>query len=195
MTVFLPSTGLPSNSDRSKWIEFNKLRRQVFVSPMFNDFIEKIGYRRYPGDVTVPWTQALTVYAYPEELNYEEVRKKEWFNLEVFQRVSVSSKMTSDNREEQLKKLGAPESFLNDTLGGKFSGKIVYLSLGSMGGYDLELMRGFVSILGATSHKYIVSKGPRHEEFSLAENMWGERYLPQTSILPLVDLVITHGGK
>ncbi|KAH9408267.1 hypothetical protein TYRP_011938 [Tyrophagus putrescentiae] len=88
----------------------------------------EIGYRRYPGDVTVPWTQALTVYAYPEELNYEEVRKKEWFNLEVFQR-------------------------------------------------------------------YIVSKGPRHEEFSLAENMWGERYLPQTSILPLVDLVITHGGN
>ena len=41
----------------------------------------------------------------------------------------------------------------------------------------------------------IVSKGPQHEEFELATNMVGAEFLPQTSILPLVDLVITHGGN
>jgi len=41
----------------------------------------------------------------------------------------------------------------------------------------------------------IVSKGPRHEEIQLAVNMWGAEFLPQTSILPLIDLVITHGGE
>ncbi len=32
-------------------------------------------------------------------------------------------------------------------------------------------------------------------EFELAENMVGAEFLPQTSILPQVDLVITHGGN
>ena len=41
----------------------------------------------------------------------------------------------------------------------------------------------------------IVSKGPQHEELELAANMVGEEFLPQTSILPQVDAVITHGGN
>ena len=41
----------------------------------------------------------------------------------------------------------------------------------------------------------IVSKGPQHAELELAPNMVGEEFLPQTSILPQVDLVITHGGN
>ena len=41
----------------------------------------------------------------------------------------------------------------------------------------------------------IVSKGPQHDQFELADNMAGAEFLPQTSILPQVDLVITHGGN
>ncbi len=37
--------------------------------------------------------------------------------------------------------------------------------------------------------------GPRHDELELADNMWGAEFVPQTSVLPLVDLVITHGGN
>ena len=40
-----------------------------------------------------------------------------------------------------------------------------------------------------------MSKGPCHDEYELADNMWGEEFLPQPSILPQVDLVITHGGN
>jgi len=40
-----------------------------------------------------------------------------------------------------------------------------------------------------------VSLGPRHAEIELAPNMWGAQFLPQTRLLPLVDLVITHGGN
>jgi UDP:flavonoid glycosyltransferase YjiC (YdhE family) len=41
----------------------------------------------------------------------------------------------------------------------------------------------------------IVSKGPQAGEYELADNMAGEEFLPQTAILPQVDLVITHGGN
>ena len=41
----------------------------------------------------------------------------------------------------------------------------------------------------------IVSKGPQHDLLELAGNMFGEEFLPQPSILPQVDVVITHGGN
>ncbi len=56
-------------------------------------------------------------------------------------------------------------------------------------------MRRLVAVLGDTPHRYIVSKGPQHDDYDLAPNMWGAEFLPQTSIVPLVDLVITHGGN
>jgi MGT family glycosyltransferase len=34
-----------------------------------------------------------------------------------------------------------------------------------------------------------------HAELELAPNMWGAEFVPQTSVLPQVDLVITHGGN
>jgi uncharacterized protein (TIGR00661 family) len=56
-------------------------------------------------------------------------------------------------------------------------------------------MRRLVDVLSRTRHRYIVSKGPRADEFELPDNMWGEARVPQTSIIPEVDLVITHGGN
>jgi UDP:flavonoid glycosyltransferase YjiC (YdhE family) len=37
--------------------------------------------------------------------------------------------------------------------------------------------------------------GPRHDELTLGANMWGAEFVPQTTLLPMVDLVITHGGN
>ena len=56
-------------------------------------------------------------------------------------------------------------------------------------------MKRLVAELAGTPHRYVVSKGPQHAEYELAENMVGEEFLPQTSVLPHVDAVITHGGN
>jgi UDP:flavonoid glycosyltransferase YjiC (YdhE family) len=56
-------------------------------------------------------------------------------------------------------------------------------------------MESLVEALGQTPQRYIVSKGPQHAEYELADNMVGEEFLPQVSVLPQVDLVITHGGN
>jgi MGT family glycosyltransferase len=72
---------------------------------------------------------------------------------------------------------------------------LIYLSLGSLGSADVDLMRRLVAVLGDTPHRYIVSKGPQHDQYELAPNMWGAEFLPQTTIMPLVNLVITHGGN
>ncbi len=72
---------------------------------------------------------------------------------------------------------------------------LVYLSLGSLGSADVELMQRLIDVLGRTPHRYIVSKGPLHDTFDLPPNMWGAQQVPQTNVLPEVDLVITHGGN
>jgi MGT family glycosyltransferase len=72
---------------------------------------------------------------------------------------------------------------------------LVYLSLGSLGSADVALMKRLVAELAATPHRYIVSTGPQHADYELAENMVGAEFLPQASVLPHVDAVITHGGN
>ena len=56
-------------------------------------------------------------------------------------------------------------------------------------------MQRLIDVLGATRHRVIVSMGPRADELRLADNMTGAATLPQTTLMPQVDLVITHGGN
>jgi UDP:flavonoid glycosyltransferase YjiC (YdhE family) len=75
------------------------------------------------------------------------------------------------------------------------NGRVVYLSLGSLGSADVELMQRLIDVLAKTDHRIVVSLGPQHELLRLADNMAGREFLPQPSILPQVDVVITHGGN
>ena len=154
-----------------------------------NDIFEELGYPRYENDICCPKTQSLTVYAFPEEYNYEEIRNfDKWFNIEVFNK-------NEERKIIQLKDY-LPKEFLEDDLDGKWSGKWIYVSMGSMGSAHLKLMERILKPLVNTPHKYIVSKGPRHQEYELpGKNMWGDRYLPQKELLPQMDLVLTHGGN
>ena len=56
-------------------------------------------------------------------------------------------------------------------------------------------MQTLVDSLADAPWRVIVSKGPQHELLRLPDTMAGEEFLPQTSILPQVDAVITHGGN
>jgi UDP:flavonoid glycosyltransferase YjiC (YdhE family) len=92
-------------------------------------------------------------------------------------------------RSEEKQHFEIPQKLRNK------SGKLIYLSMGSMGGADLELMKRLVSILSKSKHRFIVSKGVFHDQYELADNMWGEKTVPQIKVLSVVDLVITHGGN
>ena len=72
---------------------------------------------------------------------------------------------------------------------------MIYLSLGSLGSADVDLMKRLIDVLGKTPHRFIVSKGPQHDQYELADNMVGAEFLPQTTLIPHVDAIITHGGN
>jgi UDP:flavonoid glycosyltransferase YjiC (YdhE family) len=119
-----------------------------------------------------PW---LNLMLYPAELDYPRTRPlaPTWHNLETCVR-------STDER------WAAPEP----------DGRsLVYLSLGSLGSADVALMERLIEVLSRTPHRYVVSKGPQHAEYELADNMTGSEFLPQISVLPAVDAVITHGGN
>jgi MGT family glycosyltransferase len=120
----------------------------------------------------------LNLYMYPAEVDYARERAlgERWANLE------TSVRATDEPWQPPL-------GFESG------DGRLIYLSLGSLASADVELMQGLIDTLGATGYRVIVSMGPQHDQLRLADNMVGEEFLPQTQILPLVDLVITHGGN
>jgi MGT family glycosyltransferase len=174
-----PYSGLPLD-DASEWDAFRAEYARAIerMRADFDEFCQERGAPPLPdGELihTSPW---LNLYLYPRELDYPRSTPLEptWHNLE-------SSVRGSD----------APWSVPDELAGG--DGALVYLSLGSLGSADVPLMENLVESLGNTPHRYVVSKGPQHDAYELAPNIVGAEFLPQVSILPHVDLVITHGGN
>ncbi|KAH9392149.1 hypothetical protein TYRP_022174, partial [Tyrophagus putrescentiae] len=187
------SSGMSSNSKDQQseaWNRFKRLNLLYRFSSEVNDLHEAMGYPRFPADRLLPYEDALlTVYGHPVEYNWPAIQaNEEWFNLEVFNK-------NERKKAVSLEQLDLPQEFIEDHLNGRWSGRWILLSMGSMGSADVQLMKRLMGAISLSRHKFIVSKGPRHEEFSLPTNAWGDCFLPQAKLLPLVDLVITHAGN
>jgi MGT family glycosyltransferase len=171
-----PFSGLPL-ADRSGWEPFRiEYARQIGeLQTAFSEFCRERGAPPLPPLEMVHESRWLNLYLYPRELDYPRSASlgAGWRNLEACVR-------TTDEPWERPADDGR---------------RLIYLSLGSLGSADVDLMRRLVELLADTPHRYIVSRGPRHDEYALADNMVGAEFLPQPSVLPHVDAVITHGGN
>jgi UDP:flavonoid glycosyltransferase YjiC (YdhE family) len=177
----LPPTfsGYPID-DTTGWEEFraeyDRTHRELWSG--FNDWMREQGAPALPDLEFIHESDQLNLSVFPGAADYLRARPlgAAWHRLE------------SSVRETE-EPWSVPERLRDG------DGSLIYLSLGSLGSADVELMRRLVDVLSRTRHRYIVSKGPRADEFGLADNMWGEARVPQTSIIPEVDVVITHGGN
>ncbi|MGY4710687.1 glycosyltransferase [Mycolicibacterium sp. CBM1] len=180
-----PFSGLPS-ADRSQWdvyrAEFDRTHRAMWAE--FNDWVQAQGAASLPELEFMPrggaGSPAANLYVYPAEADYTDVRPLDgsW------------TRMDSSVRETDT------EYVLPDAVADRpADSALIYLSLGSLGGADVALMQRLVDVLSTTRHRYIVSKGPQADRIALPDNMVGEQMLPQTTIIPQVDLVISHGGN
>jgi MGT family glycosyltransferase len=169
-------SGLPTD-DRSRWPGF-EAEYERRIGPLQREFsawcVER-GAPPLPGLDMIHESPWLNLALYPEELGYARTvaPAPTWHTLQTCVRTTDDA-WTAPERDGRA---------------------LIYLSLGSLGSADLELMQQLVALLADTPHRYIVSAGPRHDEYRLAENMIGAEFLPQTSVLPHVDAVITHGGN
>jgi MGT family glycosyltransferase len=171
-------SGYPAGARRG-WAEFraeyDRVHRDMWAE--FSEWITEQGAPPLP-DLGFIHSGRLNLYVYPELTDYRRDRPLDgsWHRLD-------SSVRETDATFELPAELAGGD------------GGLVYFSLGSLGSADVALMRRVIDCLAATPHRYIVSKGPLHAEIELAPNMWGAEFVPQTSVIPLADLVITHGGN
>ena len=174
-----PFSGYPV-ADRGQWAEYRAEYGRVLASlhGEFSAFCVERGAPPLPEGELMYESDRLNLTLYPAEIDYERSRPiaPTWHRLD-----------TCVRRTEAIFEL--PAALRNRP------GALVYLSLGSLGSADVELMRRLVDVLSRSRHRFVVSKGPQHTEFELADNMSGEEFLPQPAVLPHVDLVITHGGN
>ncbi|MEX0850855.1 MAG: nucleotide disphospho-sugar-binding domain-containing protein [Gaiellaceae bacterium] len=172
-------SGYPAD-DTSNWDAFRAeyLRAIAELHGELSSFFAERGVPPLPEGEFIHESEWLNLYVYPAALDYRRSRPlgPTWHRLETCVRRADAE-------------AGLPEHVV---AGG---GRLVYLSLGSLGSADVELMKRLVNVLSGSPHRFVVSKGPQHTEFELADNMWGEELLPQPAILPLMDAVITHAGN
>jgi MGT family glycosyltransferase len=172
-------SGYPA-ADRSEWdpfrAEYDRTHRPMWQE--FDEFVRSQGAPGLPDLEFIHRSPDLNMYLYPAEADYSRAAPlgADWHRLESCVRAAEVDFTLPDALRDG-------------------PGSLIYLSLGSLASADVALMERLVEVLGATGHRYVVSRGPQHDQYQLAANMWGEEFLPQPAILPIVDLVITHGGN
>ncbi|MGE0504239.1 MAG: glycosyltransferase [Solirubrobacterales bacterium] len=174
-----PFSGLPTADNRewdTFWAAYSRTLQDIHDD--FSEWCQERGtppLRRYDFIHESPW---LNLYLYPEAIDYPRAQPlgHHWHNLQACVRDTDAA-------------WDVPEAMRDG------SDPLIYLSMGSLGSADVELMRKLIAELADRPYRVIVSKGPQAREIELAANMAGAEFLPQTSILPKIDLVITHGGN
>jgi MGT family glycosyltransferase len=171
-------SGYPAEGDTGRAefrAEYDRVHRELWAG--FGAWVIEQGAPPLP-DLEFIHEGDLNLYVYPELADYRRARPlaDSWHRLD-------SCVRQTDESFELPAELASGD------------GSLIYFSLGSLGSADVGLMRRVIACLAETPHRYIVSKGPLHTEIELPANMWGAEFVPQTSVIPLVDLVITHGGN
>jgi len=138
------------NGDKSLWREHAEKEEQV-LKDIFQDYkswLLEVGGSELKY-TPLPFWQNFSPYAnlymFPEELSYTAIRPDppNWHRVDAF--------MRKEDGTFQI-----PPQLQN------MPGKLVYFSMGTIGCYEVALMRKLIGIMGKSPNRFIVSKGELH---------------------------------
>jgi len=162
-----------------------KVEFEKHIKPLHNefmDFVESCGVDPIEFPEFVQPSPYLNLLLYPKPLRF---KRRNPLNPEKF--VYLDGCVRKESMDYEVPEFGKN----ND-------GPLIYLSYGTLGGADVELIKRIIRTLGRTEYRAIVNVGDYKEQYDADEipgNVIIDSWFPQISVLPHVDLFIQHGGN
>ena len=145
----------------------------------FNRFLVECGEEPYPLGQFFEASPHLNLLLYPEPVK--------------FARATVLDPRRFQYLEGCVRKeepWGVPRFAAND------EGPLLYVSFGSLGAGDTELLKQIIAAVGKSRYRALVNVGDYADAYSdPPPNVHIAGWYPQPSVIPLTDVVIHHGGN
>ncbi len=149
------------------------------IHDTFNVFLKSVGEKKYPIGQFFEASPHMNILLYPSAVKFKRKHKlspKQFQYLEGCVRKDAAWKVPTfkTNNDKPL----------------------LYVSYGSLGSGDVDLLKRVIMAIGKMPVRAIVNVGDymdRYEE--LPDNVIIDKWFPQPSVIPKVDGVIHHGGN
>jgi len=145
----------------------------------FNAFLAQAGHAPYPLGQFFEPSPSLNLLLYPEPVKF---KRRHPLDPQRFQYLEGCV------REEKPYEIPAFAS-----QGDK---PILYVSFGSLGASDVELMKRLIATFGRMPYRVLMNVGDYIDSYAdVPGNVHLSRFFPQPSVIPQVDAAIHHGGN
>ncbi len=157
--------------------KFNEVIKPIHDD--FNGFLADCGEQPYPmGEFFEP-SPYLNMMLYPEPVTF---KRRDRLDPKLFQYLEGCVR-----REDPYE---VPDF-------GEHNDKhLIYISFGSLGAGDTELLKRLIALIGRLPYRALVNVGDYIDAYDdIPDNVRIASWYPQPSVIPKVDLVIHHGGN
>ena len=157
-------------------------RYQEVLKPIhdeFNNFLIQCGEAPYPLANFVEESPYMNLLLYPESAKFNR------------------SKPLDPNRFQYLEGCVREDSpFEVPAFEVNSESPLIYVSFGTLGSSDIELMQRLIDVLGKLPYRVLLNVGDYIEQYkNVPKNIYIAAWYPQPSVIPHVDMVIHHGGN
>lgn len=185
----IPDVGTPPylsgcRADDYKGHDAFRARFKEVIEPVhdeFNEFLAEHGIDPYPVGEFMEPSPYLNLLLYPEPLQWDR-----WIPLDP----DRFQYMEGAVREEEDYEVPDFGEYNDDPL--------LYLSFGSLGAGDTDLLERLIEFLGTQRYRCLVNVGgyvDEYDEDAIPENVEISDWFPQPSVISQCDVVVHHGGN
>jgi MGT family glycosyltransferase len=156
---------------------FNEVIRPIHDD--FNAFLKSVGEGEYPLGQFFEASPHMNLLLYPTPVKFKRRHK-----------LSPAQFQYLEGCVRKEKPYTVPTFAKHD------DAPLVYVSFGSLGSGDVELLRRIITALGQMEVRALVNVGDYKDQYTdVPANVHIDSWYPQPSVIPKVDAVIHHGGN
>lgn len=170
-----------ASDDREAHARYREHFNQV-IGPLhqtFNAFLAEQGMEPYPVGQFFEVSPYLNLLLYPEPVKFKRAHPLQPPQFEYL-----------EGCVRQEKPYVVPQFAANN------EAPLIYLSFGSLGAGDVDSFKRLIAAVGKMPYRMLVNVGDSLDQYTdLPPNVIVDKWFPQPSVIPLVDVVIHHGGN